>query len=79
MDEYHYVVFLFLHLQFSMAASGSDVRDILDLEGPGDREFMTKENLMNSKKQKLKKTDPNFKRPEGMHRELWGLLWTDNK
>jgi len=21
----------------------------------------------------------NFKKPEGMHRELWGLLWTDNR
>jgi len=30
-------------------------------------------------KSKPKKTDVNFKKPEGMHRELWGLLWTDNK
>jgi len=28
---------------------------------------------------KPKKTDLSFKRPEGMARELWGLLWTDNK
>lgn len=28
---------------------------------------------------KAKKNEANFKKPEGMHRELWGLLWTDNK
>ena len=28
---------------------------------------------------KAKKADLSFKRPEGMHRELWGLLWTDSK
>ena len=28
--------------------------------------------------QKKRKSDVQFKRPEGMHRELWGLLWTDN-
>jgi len=28
---------------------------------------------------KTKKIEGNFKKPEGMHRELWGLLWTDNR
>jgi hypothetical protein len=29
---------------------------------------------------KVKKPEHGtFKRPEGMARELWGLLWTDNK
>ena len=28
---------------------------------------------------KHKKMEVNFKKPEGMHRELWGLLWTDNR
>ncbi|KAK6179185.1 hypothetical protein SNE40_011603 [Patella caerulea] len=60
-------------------ALGSDVRDILDLETP-DKDPVTKESLMNdSKKKKARKSDINSKRPEGMHRELWGLLWTDNK
>ena len=30
-------------------------------------------------KKPLKKPDSAFKKPEGMHRELWGLLWTDNR
>lgn len=62
-----------------MAAS-SDVRDILELEIKPDHEFVTKESLMNdSKKKKVRKADNGtFKRPEGMARELWGLLWTDN-
>ena len=28
---------------------------------------------------KPKKNDAQFKKPEGMHRELWGLIWSDNK
>jgi len=62
-----------------MAATG-DVRDILDLE-TADNEVVTKDSLFNeNKKKKSKKSgDVNFKRPEGMHRELWGLLWTDNR
>lgn len=61
-----------------MAASG-DVRDILDLETP--ENVVTKDSLFNENKNKKKpkKTDVNFKRPDGMHRELWGLLWTDNR
>ncbi|ESO88245.1 hypothetical protein LOTGIDRAFT_179116 [Lottia gigantea] len=60
-------------------ALGSDVRDILDLETP-DKDPVTKESLMNdSKKKKVKKPEANARKPEGMHRELWGLLWTDNK
>lgn len=62
-------------------ATSSDVRDILELEGKSaEPEFVTKESLMNDgKKKKVKKPDHvTFKKPEGMHRELWGLLWTDN-
>ncbi|GAB1607151.1 DNA methyltransferase 1-associated protein 1-like [Argonauta hians] len=58
-------------------AMNADIRDILELEDT--REPVTKKSLMNDKKLKPKKNDPTFKRPEGMHRELWGLLWTDNK
>lgn len=63
-----------------MAATSSDVRDILELDIKPDHEFVTKESLMNdSKKKKVRKPDHGtFKRPEGMARELWGLLWTDN-
>ncbi|KAK3091085.1 hypothetical protein FSP39_017018 [Pinctada imbricata] len=60
-------------------AAGADVRDILELEGQ-EQQFITKDALMNDKKKKsTRKSDVSFKRPEGMHRELWGLLWTDNK
>lgn len=61
-------------------ALNSDVRDILELESD-QKDFITKEALLNDgkKKKPLRKSDVSFKRPEGMHRELWGLLWTDNK
>ncbi|XP_052236225.1 DNA methyltransferase 1-associated protein 1-like isoform X2 [Dreissena polymorpha] len=62
--------------------SGMDVHDILELDRGPEKEFITKDALMNSdKKKKLaRKSDANtFKKPEGMHRELWGLLWTDNR
>ncbi|XP_025108862.1 DNA methyltransferase 1-associated protein 1-like isoform X1 [Pomacea canaliculata] len=60
--------------------TSSDVRDILELDSGTTHEFVTKESLMNDgKKKKVKKPEHvTFKRPEGMHRELWGLLWTDN-
>lgn len=62
-------------------AAGSDVRDILEVAGSGEKEFMTKDALMYSDKKKkpVKKPESSFKKPEGMHRELWGLLWTDNR
>lgn len=61
-----------------MEGGGSDIRDILELDQGS--KFMTKDALMNDNKKKpIKRSDVSFKRPEGMHRELWGLLWTDNK
>ena len=61
-----------------MESGGSDVRDILELEQGS--KFMTKDALLNDNKKKpIRRSDISFKRPEGMHRELWGLLWTDNK
>ncbi|XP_064626740.1 DNA methyltransferase 1-associated protein 1-like isoform X2 [Lineus longissimus] len=60
-------------------AATSDVREILELP-IGEPQPMTKEVLLgDGKKKKPKKPELNFKRPEGMHRELWGLLWTDSK
>ncbi|KAF6019180.1 DMAP1 [Bugula neritina] len=54
----------------------SDIMDILEISGVESK----KSELMNSdgtkKVKKPKKYD--IKKPEGMHRELWGLLWTDN-
>ncbi|CAI9742558.1 methyltransferase 1-associated 1-like isoform X1 [Octopus vulgaris] len=60
-------------------AMNCDIRDILELDTDKPYEPVTKKSLMNDKKCKTKKAEPTFKRPEGMHRELWGLLWTDNK
>ncbi|XP_055890683.1 DNA methyltransferase 1-associated protein 1-like isoform X1 [Biomphalaria glabrata] len=62
-------------------ASSMDVRDILELDtGQMQNDFVTKESLMyDGKKKKVKKPDASIKRPEGMHRELWGLLHTDSR
>ncbi|XP_059163538.1 DNA methyltransferase 1-associated protein 1-like isoform X2 [Physella acuta] len=62
-------------------ATSTDVRDILELDtGQGQTDFMTKESLMTEgKKKKIRKSDVGIKRPEGMHRELWGLLHTDSR
>ncbi|XP_013418999.1 DNA methyltransferase 1-associated protein 1 isoform X2 [Lingula anatina] len=64
-----------------MDASSNDVREIMDLDGSEKNEAsMVKEALMGAdKKKKIKKPESSFKKPDGMHRELWGLLWTDNK
>lgn len=61
--------------------AGSDIRDILDLNiGEENNDAVTRESLFGeNKKKKAKKSDANVKRPEGMHREVWGLLWTDNR
>ncbi|XP_066996628.2 DNA methyltransferase 1-associated protein 1 isoform X2 [Anabrus simplex] len=57
----------------------ADIRDILELDRPLSPEI-TKEIIFGTDKQK-KKTTPNRvqKRPEGMHREVFALLCTDNK
>lgn len=59
----------------------ADVRDILDLE-PSAAEVVTRESFMGSS-EKVKKKPKALKevarRPEGMHRELYALLYTDNK
>lgn len=61
--------------------SGLDVKDILELERGPEKEFITKDALMNSDKKKkpARKSEVTSRKPEGMHRELWGLLWTDNR
>jgi DNA methyltransferase 1-associated protein 1 len=59
----------------------ADIRDILDInEAPGPIEAVTKESILGDKnKKKNKPLREVVKRPEGMHRELYALLYTDNK
>lgn len=58
----------------------ADVRDIMELERPPTPEI-TKETILGS--DKVKKKYPTntkvFRRPEGMHREVFALLYNDNK
>ncbi|PSN34648.1 DNA methyltransferase 1-associated protein 1 [Blattella germanica] len=57
----------------------ADVRDILELERPPTPEI-TKEAILGQEKVKRKPiTTKVAKRPEGMHREVFALLYTDNK
>ncbi|KAG8507662.1 DNA methyltransferase 1-associated protein 1 [Galemys pyrenaicus] len=65
-------------------ATGADVRDILELGGPeGDAASGTisKKDIINPDKKKSKKSSETltFKRPEGMHREVYALLYSDKK
>ena len=61
-------------------ASSADVRDILGLSPSGPQE-LTKEMIMRDKPKKLyaRKSDGPMKRPEGMARELYNLLYNDSK
>lgn len=60
----------------------ADVRDILDLERDPAPEI-TKELILGNSIKGPKKFFPNTqrisRRPEGMHREVFALLYTDNK
>ncbi|GBP20445.1 DNA methyltransferase 1-associated protein 1 [Eumeta japonica] len=57
----------------------ADIRDILDIEQPIIPEI-TRETLLNGDKAKKKYiTAKAVKRPEGMHREVFALLYNDNK
>jgi len=60
-------------------ASAADVRDIMGL--PAQETAITKDSIINAdKKKKEKKKDSGvFQRPEGMHRELYNLLYSENK
>ncbi|KAL6055726.1 hypothetical protein STEG23_006026 [Scotinomys teguina] len=74
-----------LPLEFrGVMATGADVRDILELGGPeGDATSGTisKKDIINPDKKKSKKSSETltFKRPEGMHREVYALLYSDKK
>lgn len=58
----------------------ADVRDIMELERPPTPEI-TKETILGSDKIKKRNVTNTkvFKRPEGMHREVFALLYNDNK
>lgn len=59
-------------------ASTADVCDILELKSD-DSKTVTKASIINSgQKKKTKPKENVFKRPEGMHRELYALLYHDN-
>uniref|UniRef100_A0A672YX95 DNA methyltransferase 1-associated protein 1 n=1 Tax=Sphaeramia orbicularis TaxID=375764 RepID=A0A672YX95_9TELE len=62
-------------------ATGADVRDILELTGAENDGPISKKDLINSDKKKTKKATETltFKRPEGMHREVYALLYSDKK
>uniref|UniRef100_A0A8C5I964 DNA methyltransferase 1-associated protein 1 n=1 Tax=Gouania willdenowi TaxID=441366 RepID=A0A8C5I964_GOUWI len=61
--------------------TGADVRDILELTGGENDGPISKKDLINSDKKKSKKSTETltFKRPEGMHREVYALLYSDKK
>ncbi|XP_069498418.1 DNA methyltransferase 1-associated protein 1 isoform X1 [Ambystoma mexicanum] len=62
--------------------AGADVRDILDLgSGESENTGINKRDFLNSDKKRSKKSSETltFKRPEGMHREVYALLYSDNK
>ena len=58
-------------------ASASDIRDILNIGG-NEPNKVTKASLLRDKGPEKKKAKQTFKRPEGMHRELYALLYSDN-
>jgi len=59
-------------------ASAADVRDIMGMD-PQDN-AITRDQIFGNDKKKTKKSNSNvFQRPEGMHRELYNLLYSENK
>lgn len=60
--------------------ASSDVRDILELATEDRNAPPTKASIIKqSNRKKSKKNENTFKRPEGMHRELYSLLYSDNR
>ena len=63
-------------------ASSADVRDIMGLSANSGPTEITKEMILGTDKPKKiypKKSDTAMKRPEGMARELYNLLYNDSK
>ena len=63
-------------------ASSADVREIMGLSSGNQSEVITKEMILGPEKPSKKfynKKSENLKRPEGMARELYNLLYNDSK
>ena len=63
-------------------ASSADVRDIMGLSRDSGPTEITKEMILGTDKPKKiypKKSETGMKRPEGMARELYNLLYNDSK
>ncbi|XP_017093696.2 DNA methyltransferase 1-associated protein 1 [Drosophila bipectinata] len=56
----------------------ADVRDILDMERANTPEI-TRDSFLATKKRNFERTKHASRRPEGMHREVFALLYTDKK
>lgn len=74
---------LFGFFLFVTVIKMADVRDILELDRSATPELTKEAILGNAEKQKKKllmQSTPKIpKRPEGMHREVFALLYNDNK
>eukprot|EP00795_Rhopilema_esculentum_P004303 gene4303-20503_t len=58
----------------------ADVRDILEIEGSPQTPTSKNTIIHGNKQKRLRRTtDTVFKRPEGMHRELYALLYSDQR
>ena len=55
-----------------------DVRDILDVERTGSNAPATKESLMAPDTKKSSRRGASMKRPQGMNREVFALLYSDS-
>lgn len=55
-----------------------DVRDILDVEPRASSAPATKESLMAPDAKKSSRRGETIKRPQGMHREVFALLYSDS-
>lgn len=63
---------------FSDHRMNEDVRDILDVERAAVTAPATKESLMAPDTKKSSRRGEAMKRPQGMHREVFALLYSDS-
>ena len=67
-----------LHGYYISDRMNEDVRDILDVERTGSSAPATKESLMAPDTKKSSRRGEAMKRPQGMHREVFALLYSDS-
>ncbi|KAI1883134.1 hypothetical protein AGOR_G00242100 [Albula goreensis] len=60
-------------------ATGADAREILGCGGDNDSGPLSKKDIINSDMKKAKKSTDAYKRPQGMPREVYALLYSDKK